>query len=240
LDSDDTWDARKLFLQVSVLESFPEVDLLFTDFLNINLANEQQTNNFQAYQGAMDSLVKKPLDEYLYSIHSGFLQSLAMGNFIATDTVILRKALFEKFDGFNESLRNSEDFELWWRMGLEGYHFAYLDQILMRRYKPIVSLSSLSFINIRGHLTALNLCNQAAVIAQREDLLAALKQPYRNAWHNMITACAQDGNLPGMLHAFRQSLTYGFRPGALRLLMGGLYTLTGAGSKHTPGDQGGD
>lgn len=237
LDSDDAWHPEKLSKQIACFKSHPEIDTLFTDFLNINLSNNIHENNFQSNQQAMKSLVSLPMDEYLFIIQSGFLKSLASGNYIATDTVMIRRSSLTTPKPFNENLRNSEDFELWWRLGLAGIKFAYLDQILMTRYKPTNSLSSASPLSIQSQINALDLCANASVKANRSDLIPYLHSPYRNAWQNMITACAQAGDKIGMLHAFQRSLIYGFRPGAVRLLLEGFYTLVRLGSKPSFADQ---
>ena len=54
---------------------------------------------------------------------------------------------------------------------------------------------------------------------------------YRNAWHNMISACTMENDKKGMMAAFKQSLKYGFRPGSIRLLVEGLLK-TGWANDH--------
>ncbi len=235
LDSDDAWHPEKLLKQIACFKSHPEIDILFTDFLNFNLSNNIHENNFQSHQHVMKSLVSLRMDEHLFIIHSGFLKSLASGNYIATDTVMLQRSSLTTSEPFNENLRNSEDFELWWRLGLAGLKFAYLDQVLMTRYKPVNSLSSASVINIQNQINALDLCAIASVKAHRSDSVPYLHSPYRNAWQNMIIACAQAGDRSGMFNAFQRSLSYGFQLGTLRLLLHGLWATSIAKPKRNKG-----
>lgn len=222
LDSDDEWVYQKLSIQVSTLKAHPTIDMLFSNFKNINLIQKTTKNNFEDYQDAFRLLTTEELEKRLNLIDGGFNESLAIGNYIATPTVILKKNILDRYGSFNESLRNSEDFELWWRLGLNNVRVAFHDQVLMARYKPQGSLTSLTPESASSALRALDLCAKEANLANRLDLVNYLKQPYRNAWQNMISACATENNKKGMMAAFKQTLKYGFRPGSLRLLVEGL------------------
>ena len=222
LDSDDEWLPDKLLMQVEVLEKFPEIDMVFSNFENVNLVQNRRGDNFIAFQKAFQMLATLELDPGFLEIKHGFLESLSSGNYIATDTVTLKKSVIMKYGGFNETLRNSEDFELWWRLGLNNVRMAFHEQVLMTRYKPQGSLTSLSPESAASALKALDLCAREARSANRADLVDYLRPAYRNAWQNMITACAIENDKKGMMTAFKNSLKYGFRPGSLRLLVEGL------------------
>lgn len=222
LDSDDEWRANKLAEQIEVMQTHPEIDVLFTDFDNINEESRQTSRTFEQYARIMKSLLVEKLEQGIFIIHQGLLQGIADDNFIATDTVILRREVFKRTGGFNESLRNSMDFELWWRLGLMNISFAYLDTVSMTRYKPAGSLSSISVLSLQNRLHALDICTAEAIAAGQPELADFLKPQYRNAWQNQISACAMENDKKGMVAAFKNSLKYGFRPGSVRLLIQGL------------------
>lgn len=222
LDSDDEWINQKLEIQVSTLRAHQTIDLLFSDFKNINLVQNTTKNNFKDYSEAVRLLTKKEVETSLNLIVDGFNESLTRGNYIATDTIILKSDMINKYGPFNESLRNSEDFELWWRLGLSNIRMAFHNQVLMTRYKPEGSLTSLCPKSASSMIKALDLCVEEAISANRRDLVDYLKPAYRNAWQNMITAYAMENDKKGMMEAFKNSLKYGFRPGSLRLLIEGL------------------
>ena len=228
LDSDDEWLPDKLSIQMDILEQFPDIDMIFSNFNNINLLNETSSVAFSDMAGSFGKMKTRTLNDGLFHIEEGFLESIAAENFIATDTVILKKKLIEEFGGFNETLRNAVDFELWWRLGLAGTRMGYVDKILLNRNKPAGSLSSHSINTYKNLINALDMCSQKALLANRKDLVEHLDKPYRNAWQNMITACAMENDKKGMMTAFKQSLRYGFRPGSLRLLVEGLLHAGGA------------
>ncbi len=222
LDSDDEWHSDKLAMQIAALKTHPSIDLLFSDFVNVNLVQNKTKVNFGEFQEAFRLITSKELNADLFLIEGRFNESIARGNYIATPTVTLKKSVLDRYGNFNESLRNSEDFELWWRLGLNNVRMAFHNQVLMTRFKPQGSLSSLTPESASSALRALDFCSKEAISANRSDLVDFLRQPYRNAWQNMITACATENDKKGMMTAFKQSLKYGFRPGSLRLLVEGL------------------
>ena len=228
LDSDDEWVQQKLSIQVSILQTHPTIDLLFSDFKNINLVQSTTKRNFEDYQEAFRLLTTEELEKSLILIDDGFNESLTKGNYIATDTIILKRDVLGKYGLFNESLRNSEDFELWWRLGLNNLQMAFHNQVLMTRYKPPGSLTSLTPESASSALKALDLCAKEAAAANRAYLVDYLRPAYRNAWQNMMTACAMENDRKGMMTAFKQSLKYGFRLGSLRLLVEGLLKTGGS------------
>lgn len=227
LDSDDEWMSEKLSVQMAALQAHPEIDLVFSDFENVNLVLNKRGTNFVDYGKAFQLMTTTDLGSDFFEIRDGFLESLTQGNYIATDTVVVKKSVIDMYGGFNESLRNSEDFELWWRLGVNNVRIVFHKQVLMTRYKPQDSLTSLSAKSASSALRALDLCAKEAISVNRVDLVDYLKGSYRIAWHNMITACAMENDKNGMMNAFRQSLKYGFRPGSLRLLVEGLLRFGG-------------
>jgi glycosyltransferase involved in cell wall biosynthesis len=219
LDSDDEWKNNKLAIQAEIMRVHPEIDCLFSNFLNINIAKNRQVVAFDENADAMKLLDTKRLDVSLFVIVNGLLPSLTINNLIATDSILLNREVFERLGGFKEILTGSEDFELWWRMGLSGVCFAYIDQVLITRFKPPRSLSSSSLKASDNIIKALDLILQETLSKGRADLFNYLNNPYRNAWQNRITVYASSGNRKGMINAFIQSLKYGFRMGSLRLLV---------------------
>ncbi len=226
LDSDDAWRPEKLSKQVRAMESFPHVDLLFSDFLNFDVVKETQKTGFQQELHGIEHLTISQLDDGLSLIEDGMLESLALGNFIATDTVMIKREILERLGGFDERLRNSEDFELWWRLGLAGIKFAFLGEVLLNRYKPAGTLSSAGVESGLNTLKALDLCCQATLSTGRDELVPYLEKRYRNTWQNLIAGYAREGDRSGVNHAFRQSLKYGLRPGSIRLWLQGWLAAT--------------
>lgn len=231
LDSDDEWTKDKLSIQVEVLDAHPNIDVLFSDFLNINIAQNETRTSFTENKKALQLLTTEKLSDTLFIIKSGIPESLAMGNYIATDSVIMRREVFDRVGFFNEELRNSEDFELWWRMSFEDICFAFQNKILLSRYKPSNSLSSSSLASSKNTIKALDLCAQEAKEHKREDLIDLLDNPYRNAWQHMLIHYGKKRDTSNLIRAFIQSLKYGFRWGSVKLLTKGFYSFCESNKK---------
>jgi glycosyltransferase involved in cell wall biosynthesis len=218
LDSDDEWCQDKLADQAAALNNYPAIDILFGDFLNTNMGTGERHRAFQEYPHSLGSLKSEQISDRLFLVRDDIVKSLVIENFIATDTVMLRREILARTGGFREGLRNSEDFELWWRLGLAGCRFGYLDKIQLMRYKSPENLSGASIPACENTIRSLNLCLQEAISQDRHDLRSALYKRYRNTWQNLITLYAHANDGTGTLRAFRHALRYGFRLGTLRLL----------------------
>jgi glycosyltransferase involved in cell wall biosynthesis len=218
LDSDDEWTDEKLVTQVDVLITHPAIDFIFSDFYNINLISNEKSAAFEKCLSAMKLLEVEQVSDNLFIIRGGFLEGLSVDNFIATDTVVMRRGVLERTGYFHEGIRSSEDFELWWRMGLAGVSFAYINKVYLTRYKYPGSLSSPSVSSFENRIKVLDLCSQETFSSGRKNLVPYLNRLYRNAWQNMISFYGSLSDTDRMALAFMQSLKYGFSLGSVRLL----------------------
>jgi hypothetical protein len=160
----------------------------------------------------------EPVDHNSFIINNGILESLAVENYIATDTVLIRKEVLEKSGPLNEGLRNLEDFEFWWRMGLAGVRFAYTDKIFLKRFVVSDGLSRSSILSCKNRLKGLDICVTETVSSGRSELARCLNKFYRITWQSLIPLYGETGDRKRMLGAFFESLKYGFSLGSLRLL----------------------
>lgn len=234
LDSDDEWVNNKLELQMAVLQAHPQIDFLFSDFINFNLVSQEKRLAFDENAVAMIPLTVEELDKGLWLIKDGWLESLVIADYVATDTIILKKEVMSQIGGYNESIRNTVDFELKWRMGFNNTKFAYTNDILLLRNKPEGSLSSISMPTIENYLKALDLCKQRALLYGRKDLAYKLNLRYRNAWQNKIIIYGAQGEKKMAWRAFKQSLKYGFSLGSVKLIIKALFF---ANSLYSPGQR---
>lgn len=218
LDDDDQWVEQKLSHQMELLISNPQVDLIFGNFTNINLTTGEAGLGFEQSSSLLEKLGKEAIGGNAFFITDNFLECISRFNFIASDTVIVRRRILDQVGDFNENLRNAEDFEYWWRVALAGGRFAYTNEILLTRVKPAGSLSSPSILTYENKIQALDSCLQEIVSKGRKDLIPFLKYPYGNAWLHIMLLCGYHGDTTGVFKAFLQSVKYGFSPGLIRML----------------------
>ncbi len=232
LDDDDQWLPNKLEQQINKFVDYPEIDLILTNFKNLEIQSHREGFGFTQNASGIKTLETKELDKTCFIIIDGWLKGISRANFIAFDSVIMKKNVIDQMGVFNENLKASEDFEYWWRFGLAGFQAAYLDQVLLNRVKSPGSLSGMSVRTLENQLKMLDTCRMFSIKYNQPETIAYLRPMYRNAWQNLISARAQAGDRQGMIAAFWKSIHFGFRPGALRLLLRGLITVSkGTGGK---------
>jgi glycosyltransferase involved in cell wall biosynthesis len=121
LDADDLWRPQKLGHQLALVESRPEVGLVHTGFEMLR-------------DGTLEPYLPPPT----MTADGPQLERLALGNYIANSSVLVRRALLAEYGSFDEDrrLRGTEDFELWLRLAPHT-EFGYLDEPLMvYRFHP--------------------------------------------------------------------------------------------------------
>lgn len=222
LDDDDRWLPDKLSRQIALLNSNPDIEMVFTNYLNINLASGKTGEGFKQNRRGLSELKTSSIEDEGQIVEAGFLRAIAKESFIAFDTVVLRKDIIDRIGNFREDLRNGEDFEFWWRLGLSSVVLGFLDSILLTRVKHSDSLSAASIPASINTLKALDACRAQALTSDQPETTVFLRNRYRNAWQNLGFAYALSGDKHKMTQAMRESLKYGFRPGSLRLWLKGL------------------
>lgn len=219
LDDDDRWLPGKLNLQMQLFKDKPELDLVFGNFRNIDLVNGREGIGFDQNAIGLRELSTTKISENTYFIAGGFLKGLARSNFIAFDTVMIKRSFLDEIGVFNEDLKRAEDFEFWWRFGLAGGKVGYVENMVMNRFKHANSLSSQSLESIDNYVKSLDTCAELSIIKQKNDTVKYLLPAYRNAFQNKIIICGTLSQKKNAWLAYQESLKYGFRPGSLKLLI---------------------
>jgi len=219
LDDDDQWTKSKFSQQLPLMELNAGVDLVFGNYRNRNIVDHTEGIGFAQSSKGLSYLTTKKIKKRCHLIIDGFLKGIAKSNFIAFDSVIVRREILKLLGPFNEDLHTSEDFEYWWRFGLCDCNAGYTEDIVLNRFKYPGSLSGRSLKSINKHLMTLDTCTELSIKHLRPDTINYLKPMYRNAWQNMVVALGNTGDKKGVWYAFSRSLDYGFRLGSVKLLI---------------------
>jgi glycosyltransferase involved in cell wall biosynthesis len=224
LDSDDAWTAGMLSLQVSAFAQFPQIELTFGDYLNINQMTGESELGFAQNRLALQRMQVERLSEEmgLYRVLAGQAEAMLAGNFIATPTVMFRASILERTGSFSTTLSRAEDFEFWWRAALNGVQAAYFERPLMERYKDEFSVTSNAVHFVPRLCQALDVCEQTARQHGRTDLLPAMRQIRLRSWAGVVLEHARLGQRGLALRAYRRSLQYGFSSQAAVYLLAAL------------------
>ena len=133
LDADDEWHKDKLEIQVKIIKDKG------LDFLG------------SGYQ--YDSFDYGNIDKADISTYS--FNSLLLKNRFATSGVVIKKALFLEMQGFDESLKYAEDYDLWLRGALRFDLDTIESPKLIKRHRSVAGLSSHMFSMFKGELACI-------------------------------------------------------------------------------------
>ncbi len=107
LDSDDIMLPNKIAEQYAFLDSHPEYNIAYSDLYH--------------FMDGKKSVYHHPIAP----LSTPHYESLLYGNVINPNTVFFRRSLFEKYGGFDESIRSAEDWEYWLHVAWNGSTFGY-------------------------------------------------------------------------------------------------------------------
>jgi len=126
LDADDLFLPDKVAEQARALEENPGYGVCYSDLLHFSEDGKVYHHRYNYPSG----------DIFEQLLHRQFVNPL---------TVVARRELFTKYGFFDESLRRSEDWDLWLRLARAGVKFYFLDERLARyRVRSVGNLSSLA------------------------------------------------------------------------------------------------
>jgi len=132
LDDDDLWHPDKIARQVAAAGGDSGCVASFTDRMEL----------------ADDTVVQSSVKQVAPQVRSGWiLEELFHHNFICTSSVMVRRQTLLALGGFDESLRQSEDWHLWLRIAAR-HRWAFVDEVLVTHRARPSSLST----SIEGRL----------------------------------------------------------------------------------------
>lgn len=209
IDSDDVWLPGKLNYQVELFCRYPKIELIFGNYQNINHLSAITENGFDQTRSALKMLTIDELEPEVLGVETGIPQAILCASFFATSTVMLRASVLKHVGNFNTTLSGPEDFEFWWRAAVKGSCFAYTTRCLIERHKDQESITAKTVTFAPRYLQALDMCEQTARDAGRDDLLPHLNQARHRAWRGLVHDHALLGNRKQAIDAFWRSQHYG-------------------------------
>ena len=123
-DSDDEWLPEKLEKQMAVFKPGSDADVVYCSMLL------EQAGSTITIPGAGITVLQGDV-----------LPQLLAGNFVSTQTLLLRRECLEKVGGFDTRLPRFQDWELVIRLA-ETYRFQFVNETLVRAYETPGNISS--------------------------------------------------------------------------------------------------
>jgi glycosyltransferase involved in cell wall biosynthesis len=148
LDADDAWAEEKNQKQIQEFRDVPEIGLCYTDVADC----DSKLNPIRSNRG-----FRRRKGETVFS--ELYLKAFP----IPPSTVMVRREVFHVCGLFNESMRETEDFECWLRIAMK-FPISCLPEALCRRRNNPHSITNTSRLDREIHyrLRAFDLCAEAA------------------------------------------------------------------------------
>ncbi len=128
-DSDDLMLPAKITRSVEFLERGHKVGLLFTNFIQMDEEGQALPGTFLDTYHHFQELPKRREGEDIFIIpQETAYAGLLFENFIGTSSAVIPRCIFDRIGLFDETLRYSEDRDLWFRIARQ-YDIAYLDTV---------------------------------------------------------------------------------------------------------------
>lgn len=132
LDADDWWAAEKLQSQLTVFRDEPQLDVVFSDFRNVDVDGEPS-----GWQGGLVNqltqrgLTMTRINSAGYAIDGSVLQTLIRyTSFMHPSTVVIRREVVDRLGGFDETMSPAEDLDYWIKLARQC-KFGIVDRILV-------------------------------------------------------------------------------------------------------------
>lgn len=209
-DSDDHWLPSKLKLQVEVMDAYPEIDILFGDFWNINHIRKTEARGFSQTQAGMQYLKVRCITDDLWIVDGGVEVGILRSNFIAAPTMILKSEIFDKVGGFDRTATIAPDLEFGWRAAVLGAQYAYINQPLIERHVYHSSVTVRTIDTAIQRLEVLKICHSICIREQQSELLKQIRTAEVKTWCKLIWAYGHNSQRFEVVRAFLKSLRYRF------------------------------
>ena len=182
LDADDLWEKSKLAQQVAVLDSHPEIGVVYTWVTYINEAGE-----------STGRVVRATAEGYIWQ------QTIEVNQIECGSVAMIRRSCFDRVGLFDTNLRSyAPDWDMWLRLALE-YQFKVIPQSLVYyRQRP-----SSGSRNLAAMERSFNL-----VLTKAENSAPANLKPYVNRGYGFAYFCLAWKALQNQTPDYQQAKQY--------------------------------
>ncbi|HEX2829534.1 MAG TPA: glycosyltransferase [Burkholderiales bacterium] len=216
LDADDVWFPGKLSAQAAYLEAHPEVGVVFGGFIRWERGEDGE---YPAAAGLVRNCSTLARPE---PTRSGWIYTrLLLGLLVGMNTAMIRRTVYERIGGFDESLRIGEDYDFWLRASRVAEMDCLDAPIALYRMHPASAMhrldaeNHLAFILQRAHAQWGTVDPNGNTIPdaefRRRVAMTYFAHGYSHYW---------DGNASVALDAFRKALEGGARPSRALVYLG--------------------
>lgn len=127
-DSDDIYLPGRMTDAIEFMESYQEIGMTFTKAKRLDDLTKKDIGGSLEGYNHFKSMPKQVVDDCRYIIQPQHAyDALFFGNFILPSGVTIPKRVLDDVGGFDESLTNADDWDLWLRIS-KGYAIGFIDK----------------------------------------------------------------------------------------------------------------
>jgi hypothetical protein len=204
-DSDDLMDPDKLRLQVGVLDRCKDAAFAFSDF---GIIDEAGCPLFPSFLSRIESLQRlvascPGAEDHSFIPQERLFSGLCRANFVGTSSAVVRRSALDAVGGFDESLRNSDDRDMWFRLARK-FGAAYVPRVLHQYRKRKGGITSRGAArNAESRIRVLRRQIEMGVSAgDRRELLKWIAGHHRSAAYAERDAGNRRASVESFLRAF--------------------------------------
>jgi len=161
LDADDVWDVNKTELQAALFRKYTDVGFCCCDYLVFNEYLQKEVTHFSSFNDWNDLHLDHPLQQEAFAL-------LIKENLVGTcSTVAIRKSVLNECGGFDEGLRQAEDYDLWLRCALQT-EFVFSSTVLVTK----VTHEN----NLTANVIEMCLCHEQVLLATYHNCSSYIKR----------------------------------------------------------------
>lgn len=208
LDADDIWFPGKLQAQVNYFDKHPQAGVVFGKFIRWN---ELPSGNF-----VPASTLIKDAGQFTQADpeRSGWLYTrLLAGLLVGMNTAVIRHTVYTAIGGFNESMRQGEDYDFWLKASRVAEMHSLNGPVALYR---IHNASAMHRLSRESHLAHLLLAAQLrwglGTIGAQQLPLSAFNKRLASVYFDHAYAHYWHGDPSIARAAFWRALQYGNRP----------------------------
>lgn len=175
-DSDDVMLPGKIQTSMQILEQNSDIGLIFTDYQAINEKGSMKSASYLGrHKNFNEYLSQSQFQDSVRIPSADAFRLLCFENYIGTSSVAFPKTVYEQLGGFDNSLTNADDRDMWFKI-TQSYDVIYLNHPLHQYRKRVSGVFSRS---------ALKTAPNRSKVLQRQ-LLSAPDNAARKALKRLI------------------------------------------------------
>lgn len=206
-DSDDLMMPGKLRRAVEFLEGQPDLGMVFTDFVKFREGSGDADHPFLAGYDRFRLCPRQPAGDDRFVIRSqDAYATLFYENYIGTSGVVVPRAVFGRVGPFDESLKNADDRDMWFRI-VRDFDVGFIDMV-GHRYR--VRESSVSFRGASLFETRIRVYRKQQALGLPTALRRQSSRLIAGCWFNIGYEAHLRGDRAGARGYYRRSLAESF------------------------------